>query len=127
MDRDDVMRWVGEYERAWRDGDLDALDALFADDLAYRVSPYEESMSLVALKDIWLDDEAEVFAANAWPIAVDGRDAVVRVDVSYGDPVRQEYRDIWLLRFAEDGRVDDFEEWAYWPGKAYSASSESAE
>jgi len=127
MDRDDVMRWVGEYERAWRDGDLDALDGLFTEDLAYRVSPYEESMSLSALKDIWLDDEAEVFAANAWPIAVDGRDAVVRVDVSYGDPVRQEYRDVWLLRFAEDGRVDDFEEWAYWPGKAYSASAESAE
>jgi hypothetical protein len=127
MDRDDVMRWVGEYERAWRDGELDALDALFTEDLAYRVSPYEESMTLAALKDVWCDDEDEVFAANAWPIAVDGRDAVVRVDVSYGDPVRQEYRDVWLLRFAEDGRVDDFEEWAYWPDKAYSAGSEPAE
>ena len=25
MNRDDVMRWVGGYERAWRTGDLDAV------------------------------------------------------------------------------------------------------
>jgi hypothetical protein len=29
------------------------------------------------------------------------------------------------LRFAPDGRVADFEEWAYWPGKAYSATGTS--
>jgi hypothetical protein len=46
---------------------------------------------------------------------------LVRVLVRYGGPVRQEYLDLWVLRFAEDGRVDDFEEWAYCPGKAYSA------
>jgi hypothetical protein len=28
-----------------------------------------------------------------------------------------------VLRFAADGRVEDFEEWAYWPGKPYSAGS----
>jgi hypothetical protein len=42
--------------------------------------------------------------------------------VRYGDPVHQEYRDLWVLRFADDGRVSDFEEWAYWPGKSYSAA-----
>ena len=58
---------------------------------------------------------------TAQPVAVEGDVAVVRVEVRYGDPVRQEYRDLWVLRFAGDGRVEDFEEWAYWPGLPYSA------
>ena len=48
---------------------------------------------------------------------------MVRLEVRYGKPVRQEYRDLWVLRFAADGRVEDFEEW-YWPGKPNSADAE---
>ena len=47
--------------------------------------------------------------------------AVVRLEVRYGEPQPQEYRDLWVLRFAPDGRVEHFEEWAYWPGKTHSA------
>jgi len=50
---------------------------------------------------------------TATPVAVDGLDAVVRVQVSYRDPTPQEYLDLWVLRFDRDGRVEDFEEWAY--------------
>jgi len=57
---------------------------------------------------------------TAEPVAVEDVDAVVRVLVSYGEPVTQEYRDLWVLRFAGDGRVAHFEEWAYWPDKAYT-------
>ena len=39
---------------------------------------------------------------------------------SAGCKAEQEYRDVWILRFAPDGRVDDFEEWAYWPDKPYT-------
>lgn len=63
-----------------------------------------------------------MFAMDAELVAVDGRAAVVRVGVRYGEPVRQEYRDLWVLRFAYDGRVEDFEGWAYWPGKSFSAA-----
>ena len=48
-------------------------------------------------------------------VAADGDTAVVRVGVSYGDPVRQEYRDLWIVRFAGDGRCTSFEEWPFWP------------
>ena len=75
-----------------------------------------------AIKAFWLDDEDKVFAMDASVVAVEGDDAVVRVQVGYGDPVHQEYRDLWLLHFEADGRVSDFEEWAYWPGKAHSAA-----
>ena len=91
----------------------------------YRPSPYEEvEIGHDEIKAFWLDDESKVFTVQAEPVAVEGRTAVVRVEVRYGDPVSQEYRDLWLLRFADDGRVEDFEEWAYWPGRSYSASDE---
>ena len=57
---------------------------------------------------------------SAEPVAVEDVDAVVRVLVRYGEPVTQEYRDLWVLRFAADGRVEHFEEWAYWPDKPYT-------
>ena len=44
--------------------------------------------------------------------------------VSYGEPVTQEYRDLWVLRFADDGRVAAYEEWPYWPGKPYFAAGD---
>ncbi len=125
MDRDEVMRWVAKYEHAWREGDLAAVEQLFTDDCHYRPSPYDESeVGHDAIKAFWLDDEDEVFTLQAEAVAIEDRHAVVRVEVHYGDPVRQEYRDLWVVRFAEDGRVEDFEEWAYWPGKPHSAGAE---
>jgi len=41
--RDDVMRWVAGYERAWRAGDVGALAGLFTQDARYRRSPYERA------------------------------------------------------------------------------------
>jgi len=125
MTRADVMRWVAGYEQAWRDGDLEAVETLFTEEARYRLSPYDESESgQDAIKALWLDDEGEVFTMEAEPVALEGRDAVVRVKVVYGDPVRQEYIDLWVIRFAEDGRAEDFEEWAYWPGRSYAAPSD---
>lgn len=127
MQRDEVMRWVDGYERAWRNRDLDAVETLFTDQARYRFSPYEESkVGHVAIRGFWQDDDDVVFTMTASPVAVDGDTAVVRVEVRYGDPARQEYRDLWVLRFADDGRVEDFEEWAYWPGKPYTVPGPSA-
>ena len=112
MDRQGVMQWVADYERAWRSGDVAAVEDLFTPEAHYRPSPYEpDAVGHKAIKS----------PVALEPVAVDGQAAVVRVEVRYGDPLRQEYRDLWLLRFASDGRVADFEEWAYWPGKPYSA------
>ena len=126
MERDEVMRWVAGYERAWRDGDLGGVERLFTEGAGYRTSPYEQPMvGHAAIQAYWLEDE-KVFTVRASPVAVEGRNAVVRLEVRYGDPVHQEYRDLWLLRFADDGRVEDFEEWAYWPGRPFSAAEPPA-
>jgi ketosteroid isomerase-like protein len=123
MDREQVMRWVAAYEAAWRESDRHAVETLFTDDARYRRSPYTEDLvGHPAIKDFWVADEGETFTMTASPVAVEGADAVVRVEVRYDPPDGQQYRDLWVLHFADDGRVDDFEEWAYWPDKPYTAS-----
>lgn len=85
MDRDTVMRWVAKYERAWREDDVSAVDALFTADARYPTSPYgEPEVGHEAIRSFWLDDAGEVFSMTAEPVAVDGRNAVVRVEVCYG-------------------------------------------
>ena len=128
VERDGVMRWVSGYERAWRAGDTDAVATLFTEDARYRTSPYADpKVGHGEIRGFWLADEGETFTVRAEPVAVEGDDAVVRLEVRYGDPVRQEYRDLWVLRFAPDGRVRDFEEWAYWPDKSSSGSASAGE
>ena len=64
---------------------------------------------------MWEDEREgpeEVFTLATGILAVDGPTAVVRAEVCYGDPPCQEYRDLWIIRFAEDGHCTWFEEWA---------------
>lgn len=122
MDHDGVLAWVEEYERAWRDGDVYAVERLFSPDVRYRRSPYEPAdVGHAGVKSFWLEDDGQTFTLAAVLVALEGLTAVVRVVVTYLAPTSQEYTDLWVIRFAHDGRVEDFEEWAYWPGKPYSA------
>lgn len=122
--RDDVTAWVDGYERAWREGDVYAVERLFTPDVRYRRSPYEPAdLGHAGVKAFWLEDDGQPFTLEATVVAVEGARAVVRVVVVYGPPSGQEYTDLWLLDFAPDGRVRDFEEWAYWPGRPYGAST----
>ena len=50
-------------------------------------------------------------------VAVDGATAVVRLAVDYGDPGGRRWRDLWVLRFDDDGRCSAFEEWPFAPGQ----------
>jgi SnoaL-like domain len=128
VDRDGVLRWVAGYEHAWRSGDLDGVARLFTEGASYRTSPYADAkVGHAAIREFWLEDEGRTFTVTAEPVAVEGRDAVVRLEVRYLEPVAQEYRDLWLLRFAPDGRVVDFEEWAYWPGRPHSVGAGTAD
>jgi hypothetical protein len=121
MNRKDVTQWVAEYERAWRESDRLGVEVLFTEDAAYRASPYEPSeIGHDAIKKFWANDVGRTFVMEPRVVAVDRDVAVVRVHVQYLTPKESEYRDLWVLRFAPDGRVSDFEEWAYFPGQPYS-------
>ncbi|MFC7879574.1 YybH family protein [Isoptericola sp. NPDC057391] len=124
VNRDSVRRWVAAYVAAWRESDAGAVERLFTPDARYARSPYDpdELVGHDAIREFWSVDDGAAFTAASEPLAVDGDVAVVRLEVRYSAPEVQDYRDLWVLRFAADGRVADFEEWAYWPGKAWTAS-----
>jgi ketosteroid isomerase-like protein len=120
-----VAAWVGAYERAWRAPGTSALAGIFTEDASYLQGPYERLVEgLPAIARMWeaeREGPAEAFRMSSGIVAVDGDTTVIRVDVSYGDPVRQEYRDLWIARFAADGRCRGFEEWPFWPEQPYAA------
>jgi ketosteroid isomerase-like protein len=124
-DRATVGRWLAGYEAAWRTPGTEGLADLFTGDATYLQSPYQQPVTgLPAIERMWEEEREgpdEVFALVTDILAVDGPTAVVRAEVSYGDPPHQEYRDLWVIRFAADGRCAWFEEWPFWPGGDYSA------
>jgi ketosteroid isomerase-like protein len=130
-DRARVRQWLADYETAWRAPGTEELARIFTTDATYLQSPYEQPVTgLDAIKRMW-DEEREgpneVFSLATEILAVDRPVAVVRAEVHYGDPVRQEYRDLWILRIGDDGRCTWFEEWPYWPELPYSASGDPRE
>jgi SnoaL-like domain len=101
------------------------LAALFTSDATYQQSPYEQPVTgLDAIGRMWDEERQgpdEIFTLTTGIVAVDGPTAVVRAEVRYGDPPVQEYRDLWIIRFADDGRCGWFEEWPFWPERPYAA------
>ena len=119
MDRAQVTNWVTAYERAWRTAGTETLAAIFTADASYWQGPYHQPViGLADIARMWEDERDgpdEVFQMDSDIVAIDGDTAVVRVEVRYGDPIVREYRDIWIIEFAEDGRCQLFEEWPFWP------------
>jgi hypothetical protein len=121
MDRPSVERWVAGYERAWRTAGTEPLAELFTSDLSYLPSPWADPIVGLDALEAWWDTERdgpdEDFAMTAEVIAVEGDRAVVRLDVDYRRDVPSRWRDLWVLRFAPDGRCTAFEEWPFAPGQ----------
>ena len=119
LSREAVESWLAGYERAWRSEGTAGLAGLFAEDAAYRMSPYADpARGLAAIAELWERERAshdEEFEIGHELIALDGPTAVVRVKVSYGSGA--EYRDLWVLRLDAGGLCVDFEEWPFWPGQ----------
>lgn len=128
MDRKHVADWVVAYERAWRTSGTEALASIFTESASYIQGPYHEPIiGLPAIARMWDDERdgpSEVFHMTSDVVAVEGDTAVVRVEVRYGKPVDQEYRDLWIVRFAEDGRCRSFEEWPFWPPGTTTAAAD---
>jgi ketosteroid isomerase-like protein len=124
-DRALVSRWLAGYEAAWRSPGAASLAGLFTANASYLQSPYELPITgLDAIARMWdaeRESPDEVFTLVTDILAVDGPVAVVRAEVRYGDPPRQEYRDLWVIRLDDDGRCSWFEEWPYWPDRPFSA------
>jgi ketosteroid isomerase-like protein len=121
-----VAAWIADYERAWRTPGTDGLAALFTQDATYSQRPYREPVvGLPAIARMWEAEREgadEAFRMTSEVLAVEGDTAVARVEVWYGQPVTEEYRDLWVMRFAADGRCRHYEEWPFWPERQRSGT-----
>jgi len=119
MTREQAEAWIAGYERAWRAAGTEALGELFTPDATYLQGPYAEPVvGLAAIASMWEAEREgpdEAFRMTSDVVAVDGATAVARLEVHYGDPVWQQWRDLWVIRFADDGRCAAFEEWPVSP------------
>jgi ketosteroid isomerase-like protein len=119
MDRKTVEQWVERYEHAWRTPGTEVLIELFGPDATYLPSPWTQRVEgCDAMALFWeaeRDGPDEEFTMSSDLVAVDGETAVVRVSVEYGAPGSSPWRNLWVLRFAADGRCSSFEEWPFAP------------
>ena len=119
MERVTLRTWVEAYQQAWRTSGTEGLDALFAEDATYRTAPFENPFrGLAAISGMWENERSgpdEAFALRSEVVAVEGDTGVVRVEVRYGEPVPQTYRNLWLVRLNDESRCTAFEEWPFWP------------
>jgi hypothetical protein len=121
-----VLDWVDRYERAWRTPGTDSLGALFTDDAAYLPDPFAEPVrGLAAIARFWdveREGPDEIFTLTAEVVAEEGDRAVVRLEVVYGDPPTDRFRDLWVIMFDGTGRARVFEEWPFFPGRPRTAA-----
>jgi hypothetical protein len=119
VSRKTVESWIAAYERAWRTEGTETLSGIFSEGASYRMSPYEDPViGLAAIGRLWESEREgpdEEFEISHEIVAVEADTAVVRVAVEYGRGTS--YRDLWIARFAGDGRCREFEEWPFWPEK----------
>lgn len=60
----------------------------------------------------------EAFVMIHEVVAVEGSTAVVRVAVDYHGADTSHWRDLWVIKFGDDGRCEVFEEWPFAPDQA---------
>jgi hypothetical protein len=128
MDRKLLSGWVEAYERLWRTPGTDALAELFTEDAHYSMGPFaRQETGLEDVARLWDEERKspdEPFEMSWEIVALDGDTGVVRVEVRYGPPRHEHYRDLWIVRLGDDGRCFHFEEWPHWPEHGTTASGD---
>lgn len=119
MDRTKLESWLDAYERLWRTEGTDRLSELFTEDAHYSSGPWREPLrGLESIARMWKSEREgadEAFGVEREVVALEGDTAVVRLEVIYGEPRPERYRDIWIVRLDGGGRCFHFEEWPFWP------------
>jgi ketosteroid isomerase-like protein len=119
MNRSDLQAWLDRYVEAWRANEREPIEALFTEDAVYRWRPYggdeRGARGREAIVSSWLEDQDDpaTWDARYEAFAVDGDRAVATGTSHYAanadDPERM-YHNVFLMRFAPDGRCSDFTE-----------------
>ena len=107
-----VSTWIDGYRRAWDSNAPDDIRALFTEDAEYLTAPFGDArVGHDAIVAGWIKDQDQpgdyTFTWN--PVGLDGDTAFVEGDTLYSDGRR--YANLWVIRFAADGRATSFTEW----------------
>ncbi|WP_374200333.1 nuclear transport factor 2 family protein [Arthrobacter sp. M4] len=102
------------YEGAWTSNSPDDIRALFTEDAVYETRPNDPSPwrghSEIVEKWIEAQDQPEDWTFEWTLLGIDGDTAYVQGLTTYlnGQPT---YDNLWIIRFAPDGRASAFTEW----------------
>ncbi|MGP0222026.1 nuclear transport factor 2 family protein [Paenarthrobacter sp. NCHU4564] len=111
----DVNSWMDQYVRAWNSNQPGDIKALFTEDAVYNTRPHDQEAwhGHEAIVKEWSGDSSD--ASGDWTfewtlLGRDGDTAFVQGLTTYlnGQPT---YDNLWVIRFAEDGRAREFTEW----------------
>lgn len=111
-----AQRFLDSYLDAWRTNDPDSIRALFAPDATYR-SGAGDLEPAVGIDEIIARWNEERDAPGTWSYSGDvdlqtTRAAVIRGVTTYTEgPKSGTYVNVWLVRFADDGRASEFQDW----------------
>jgi ketosteroid isomerase-like protein len=117
VDTQAVAAWLDGYSRAWGTYDPEEISALFSADAVYFYDPFHDPVrGREAIVADWIKDrdEAGTYEGRYRPVLVAGDQAVARGYSRYlntNGTVRDEYDNLFLLRFDADGRCAEYREW----------------
>jgi hypothetical protein len=119
MTHPELQDWLDRYIDAWRANAREPIAGLFTEDAVYHYNPYGGDEHTLrgrdAIVDGWLaeGDDPRSWEARYEPYAIDGERAVATGWSRYlatDDTPERMYHNVFLLRFAADGRCREFTE-----------------
>lgn len=109
-------RFLNGYLEAWRTNEVDSVRALFAPDAIYRsgVRDLEPTTGVDAIVAHWLEerDEPGTWSYTGGVELQTEKAAVIRGVTTYTEgPKSGTYENVWLVRFDDEGRASEFQDW----------------
>ena len=105
--------WMDAYIAAWTDNHPGHIESLFTEDAVYDPQTADgEIHGAGAISEWWreIDDDPENWDFEWMPIVESEDIGVVAGRTRYFEPPAS-YRNLFVIRFAPDGRCHDFTEW----------------
>jgi hypothetical protein len=118
LDRAAFQDWLDRYVAAWKSYDPAEIGDLFSADAEYRYHPTMDPVKgREAIVASWMDnrDDPGTYDASYEPLAIDGENHIAQGWSRYfeadGTTLKDEYWNVYLVRFDDEGRASLFTEW----------------